>query len=275
VTIPVLQDCAIGSCPQVYSASYPGSGAELFRAVIEAISGLTSSEVYSKNKNLNQHFLIKTHGPLLEHWANKLEVEPKQAVYLIRNPLWSLPSYFNFEYEQKNKLPDHSAQAPEEKWLEWRDKNFSTKFKQWQEHVDYWASHKEPDDMFIISYEDLTAYETGPLWTHRVGRFLESKTGVSMAQANRVGCLWNTVVKGGKSKKRGTKTYTPNFSAEQLDEMERVLQELQQEHGRKFQTLQETLEGYIKSVQERRQNNVKPETNHNGTVRSAPPRSSR
>lgn len=250
----MLQPCKNGTCPQTYAASYPGSGAELFRALIEAISGYTASEVYKK-KNLNQHFLVKTHGPMLEAFANKLTVEPDQAIYLIRNPLWSLPSFFNFEHEQKNNLQDHSVQAPEEKWLAWRDKHFAAKHQQWHDHVEYWADHMRPEDSFVIPYEGLTSDATGPLWTHQVGQFLEKRTGVPMANATRIGCIWKTVVKGGKSKKRGAKTYVPNFSETHLGEMLRALQELKLLHSGKFPVLGEILQEYIAATNERLKRN--------------------
>lgn len=253
--IPELRLCNNPCSEVTYSGSYPGSGAELFRAVVEAISGYQSTEVYKKRNSENdeRYFLVKTHGPLMEAFVQSAPlVEPKQAIYLIRNPLWSIPSFFNWQYERRNQLKDHSAQAPHEKWLEWRSHNWAREFRSWRHHVDHWATQWDATHLFVLPYEGLTEYGTGPLWTYRVAQFLETRAGLAMEAPDRIGCLWKAVVKGGKSKKRGKKTYTPDFTVDQLKVMEVAMEELRQKHGSKFPVLDKILQGYIQETRLRR-----------------------
>ena len=44
-----------------------------------------------------------------------------RAFVIIRNPMKSIPSFFNHIYEMRNHLPVHSERAPVEEWVKWRN----------------------------------------------------------------------------------------------------------------------------------------------------------
>ena len=107
--IPELRLCNNPCSEVTYSGSYPGSGAELFRAVVEAISGYQSTEVYKKRNSENdeRYFLVKTHGPLMEAFVQSAPlVEPKQAK-LFPYTHWCVPASFisiNFRVFKRKEL---------------------------------------------------------------------------------------------------------------------------------------------------------------------------
>lgn len=83
---------------------------------------------------------------------NLIEVEPthdagrlvdwdgdiNRAFMVIRNPLSSIPSYFNHIYEMKMHLPVHSQRAPVDDWIAWRDKMLDIEIPTFRDFVRYW-----------------------------------------------------------------------------------------------------------------------------------------
>lgn len=47
----------------------------------------------------------------------------------------ALPSYHNFEYEQRDNLPNHSTRASLEAWEQWRDGTYREQLGNWERLV--------------------------------------------------------------------------------------------------------------------------------------------
>ncbi len=115
---------------------------------------------------------------------------------LIRNPLYSIPSYFNFLYEYKNGLPGHSTRAPLHEWIVWRDANFDNQLEVWRRHAEYWMdTYSRGPNRLIIQYERLISDDYGPDMAIQIGQFLNRSDGVKSKHLNEIPCIWHTIVK--------------------------------------------------------------------------------
>jgi len=107
----------------VFQASFPGSGSEMNRMLVGAVSGVRSASQYKdkispiagrykSEEQLYNFLIVKTHWPSLG--AKPIE-SFNRAIVLIRDPLDAMPSYINWMYEnQERKEDNHSIQAPVE-----------------------------------------------------------------------------------------------------------------------------------------------------------------
>jgi len=107
----------------VFQASFPGSGSEMNRMLVGAVSGIRSASQYKdklspiagrykSEEQLYNFLIVKTHWPSLG--AKPIE-SFNRAIVLIRDPLDAMPSYLNWMYEnQERKEENHSIQAPVE-----------------------------------------------------------------------------------------------------------------------------------------------------------------
>lgn len=79
-----------------FKAFYPGSGTKMTWKLIEASTGFVTGDDF--HLNTQTHVIsIKTHYPHIEGNAGLLDRDKvHRAILLIRNPLHSIPSYFNF-----------------------------------------------------------------------------------------------------------------------------------------------------------------------------------
>ena len=164
----------------VWVASFPGSGAEMFRTLIEALTGgLPAWSVYIKdnpvgNTTCSQAHAAtcKTHWPVLDfrpvvfpsednnyssERANRNEAKDEfldgassantgrdeyhsQAIVLLRNPVSGFPSRFNHQWELKHNVGFHVRQAPERAWNNFIKRNFHHQKKAFSEFVATWAN---------------------------------------------------------------------------------------------------------------------------------------
>ena len=99
--------------------AYPGSGAKMTWQLIEAMTGIVTGDDFNLNGHKNI-VSIKTYYPSNEGRPMEGADDILRAILLIRNPLHSIPSYFNFLYEYQNNLPGHSTKAPLEEWVKVR-----------------------------------------------------------------------------------------------------------------------------------------------------------
>jgi len=214
---------------------YPGSGSEMLRVLVKAITGLGGDEIYTGSRCFNSTATCKTHYPKvpvprLPHKSTHLFIN--RTVILIRNPKAALASYFNYLWERKNLKVSHLVQAPEEAWNEWRDKEST-----WEGFSDYWAgliqSWKKQTDYeiaFYLPYERLTNNETGPRLLSRLGAELR-RNGVRVAPEEDIPCLWNKALNGRKASKgtkRAAHKYIPSYTTQQQAFMLRALDNLRQ-----------------------------------------------
>jgi len=149
----------------IWVASFPGSGAEMFRKLIEALTGgLPAWSVYTKD-NPNQTLsclevhaaTCKTHWPVLsfkpisfpnqtkttqQHDNNGVDETSfhSQAIVLLRNPLSAYPSRFNHQWELKHNVGYHVRQAPERAWNNFAKRNFPHQQESYAQFVSTWAN---------------------------------------------------------------------------------------------------------------------------------------
>lgn len=229
-----------------FVANYPGSGSELTMNLIESLTGIKTIAHGGRcdpPETPYDYVALKTHYP----WHCRKEGEWEhgalsRAVVLIRNPISAIPSKANRVHEETQNTKAHSAQAPKQFWITWRDRKFATELSRWEELIHYWFQQYTPENRLFIPYEHLVS---GPEATQELGRFFNV--------SHNIDCIWQGVVVGDKSSRRSNihrkKTYTPEFTLEQYDSILDVLGRLskryeQESFGGSFQE-------YAKAVEEK------------------------
>ncbi len=181
----------------IFQASFPGSGSEMMRDLIEAITGYKTNESHRRNDVVS----VKTYYPY-----RKLDLSPgflnrdmKRVILLIRYPLNAISSNFAHMYWAENNLAPHSMQPPKEAWEKWRDENFIHEIDAWIDHFMFWITAAKPTNRIIVSYEAMYHSEKGPKQAMRLAFFIKgsSANGVEIdpAPAFTIPCLWFRAVK--------------------------------------------------------------------------------
>jgi hypothetical protein len=104
-----------------YAASYPGCGARMTWNLVEALTGLETGDDWNNNGRGDKVVTVKTHYPQSNGILPEFDDRIHRAFLVVRNPMQSIPSFFNHIYEMRNHLPVHSERAPVEEWIKWRD----------------------------------------------------------------------------------------------------------------------------------------------------------
>ena len=194
-------------------ASYPGSGAKMTWKLVEALTGLlTGDEHITHLRSIGREVVpwdrfvtVKAHYP---HKMGDPTIGPEtatssreqrlffHAILLMRNPADALPGFHNFIYEQENQLENHSTRAPLEEWMRWRDANFAEEVQAYERHITYWMEqYPTTNDLLVLSYEEMTADESGPLSTNALADFLREADGVEPVEGTDVDCAWTKIIK--------------------------------------------------------------------------------
>jgi hypothetical protein len=181
----------------VWIPGYPGSGSEMLRQLLEAMTVLpadvpesnvtwvTAGNAYDDYPGNDQistclHAVTcKTHWPafpiphpyqfrkerLHQKFTSPGHVEP--AILLLRHPLLAIPSYYNFRHETVNftkgdTLISHFRQAPQQDWEKWRDERLDRQLQNWKRVIETWFNHADkksspPNLRFQVHY--VIAYE--------------------------------------------------------------------------------------------------------------------
>lgn len=220
--------------------SYPGSGSELFRDLVQTLTGLPAVDITRDGYDAcvgsagHRPATCKSHWPLFPQKAPRLS-QPyfqRTAFLLLRNPAASLPSWFNYMHEHHIGAVHHTVQAPETEWLAWRDNNFDAQLAEWKKLLRKW--HRGPFELMPVAYERLVNETTGPALLQTVSMNFQ-RTGIptSIAMSNVDGnmdedivCLWRKVVQQRPVKKRQGHSYRPSFTAKQQTTMLQVLDSL-------------------------------------------------
>lgn len=249
-----------------FTASYPGSGAKMTWKLIEGITGLVTGDDFQLNGHENI-VSIKTHYPSSEGRPLPGADSIPRAILLIRNPLYSIPSYFNFVYEFQNNLPGHSQRAPLNEWISWRNENFDQQLQVWQKHTEYWMDTYRHPNRIVVSYEDLTDDERGAEMALKITEFLRLSDGVRSRPDEDIPCIWHTIVKYKDLKpkvdgdgqpvldqqsKRGGPKYIAPYTPAQLKAMMNMLTNLLERY-RKDNGINSVLVSYIDEVARRAQ----------------------
>jgi hypothetical protein len=104
-----------------YAASYPGCGARMTWNLVEALTGLETGDDWNNNGRGEEVVTVKTHYPQSNGILPEFDDKIGRVFVMIRNPMKSIPSFFNHIYEMRNHLPVHSERAPVDEWTKWRD----------------------------------------------------------------------------------------------------------------------------------------------------------
>lgn len=225
----------------IYSPGYPGSGSEMFRELILALTGReASTEFYDLAPRCEPHApTCKTH-----HTSPKISNFPETGMHpriflLLRNPRKALPSFVNYEYEGTLNLTHHKEQAPEPIWNLWRDQFFDSHIRLWGDLILEWSRAFEV--AAFLSYEEMTKEPTGPLLLHKVAKELQA---AHSSVSTDVDCLWHRVVMEKGANKRSARQYNPGFTKAQQTMMIEILESVK----RAVPSLATTMEDYILDV---------------------------
>jgi len=212
----------------IIQASYPGSGSQMMRDLIEAITGIRTAESRRRNDVVS----VKTLYPY-----RTLDVAPgffnrdmTRMIILVRYPLNAIASNFAHIYWLENNIPPHSMQPPKEAWEKWRDENFLNEINAWVDHFMYWINAFKPVNRIIVSYESMYHAEKGPKQALRLALFIKGSHGnavsVDPAPAFTIPCLWFRAVRLNDQANvdayqanmfHGNMNYVAQYTTEQLE----------------------------------------------------------
>ena len=212
----------------MFQASYPGSGSDMLRNLLEAITGIKTTET----KHRNDVLAVKTLYPYrsFDLHPTLLNRDMKKMILLLRYPLHAISSNFNHIYWRHHNLQAHSVQPRKEVWVAWRDEHFVSEIDAWVELIEYWMGKFEAPNRLIISYESLTGKETGEQDAARLSIFIRSvynEGTLNPAPAFTLPCLWFRAVRvydqknidmfQENSNHEGRRRYRPTFTTLQLE----------------------------------------------------------
>lgn len=178
-----------------YAASYPGCGARMTWNLVEALTGLLTGDDWNNNGRGSNVVTVKTHYPQSNGILVDFDTQIQRAFIVIRNPMNSIPSFFNHIYEMRNHLPVHSERAPLEEWIKWRNVYLDTEIEEYEKFIIYWMDRYTPENRLLITYEGLTDDVIGAEVTKGLSLFLGQAKGVTTIHPDSVPCIWRAVVK--------------------------------------------------------------------------------
>ena len=169
-----------------------------------------------------------------------------RAIVLIRNPIYALPSHYNYLYEKEHDLPNHTTQAPAEDWIRWRDEHFEEELLKWRDHLIHWMTEYRSDDRLVISYERLINAKMGPIETTRIANFLGRTEGVEVVSPASIPCVWDRVV---------------NYERVDIDEEGKIIQNNTEAEVRKLRPKSDFFHLYNENGEEQRKLDRKMDSN--------------
>ena len=205
--------------PTTWIASYPGSGATVTRQLLEATTGYIADDYHAPTRCLKHNVITcKTHWPFLQYNFTYPQSQTP-SMLLFRNPLWAIPSYYNWLWERDHHVAYHTQQASVGDWILWRDAHFSENLDGWKSYFQAWTKVDQ-----YICYEDLFQSEnTGP---HVLTNVLQVLSNITQQRwNNNTACLWRSVVLDQHKAKR-PKHYRPRFTREQLEQLEQAVRDV-------------------------------------------------
>ena len=236
----------------IWVASFPGSGAEMFRQVIETITygvykgwSIYDDDVEPSSTHTHTHnattchslhaATCKTHWPVLPQHSPTSEPLYKQqyasqVIVLLRNPRTAFASRLNHLWELRNHVAFHSQQAPEKAWNRWIARNFQQQIAKYKLLIQTWAQHPHYNVSLYLPYEGLTDPKTGPQWTQQVGQLLQQQQHQHdvqvVANASQIPCLWRLAVLEQPRVKRQGHSYSPGYTTHQKQALLQMMDEL-------------------------------------------------
>jgi len=163
--------------------------------LVEALTGLETGDDWNNNGRGNEVVTVKTHYPQSNGILVEFDAEIQRGFIVIRNPMKSIPSFFNHIYEMRNHLPVHSERAPLEEWVKWRNAYLDTEIAEYKKFICYWMDRYSAENRLLMTYEGLTDDLIGPEVAKSLNEFLGQVPGVNPIHADGVACVWRAVVK--------------------------------------------------------------------------------
>jgi len=163
--------------------------------LVEALTGLETGDDWNNNGRGSEVVTVKTHYPQSNGILPDFDDRIHRAFIVIRNPLESIPSFFNHIYEMRNHLPVHSERAPVEEWVKWRNAYVDIEIAEYKKFVFYWMDRYTPENRHLLTYEGLTDDLIGAEVTKGLNEFLGQVEGVDPIDQDSVACVWKAVVK--------------------------------------------------------------------------------
>lgn len=238
----------------IWVPSYPGSGSEMLRELVQASTGLFAGDFYN-HECWENAATCKTHWPTLQIENPEEPREQVKRMYhryvaLVRNPMNALPSYFNYVWEYNNGLRDHSIQGDEQEWRIYRDSRIVDQLDAWKQLFIAWD--QQPYELaFYLPFEQLIDSVQGPKMLRRLVDEFRS-AGFEVAPDEDISCLWYRVVKEGEVKQgkystKRTHKYMPGYTKEQKQMILNVLDEVKTLFSNRTE-LVELMDEYIADV---------------------------
>jgi hypothetical protein len=238
----------------MWVASFPGSGAELFRELVSTITGQRTVDGAFKGK-CHDVVTCKTHWPVMN--ARNRFQNPVPAgnyshgmILLVRNPSHALPSWYNQIWESSVGADFHSRQAPNRSWKRWSRRSggvnlLAERMQQWKDMLEYWLEHANYRVELIVPYEQLINESTGPNLLHQVGHVLDLEM---IPVSPDISCLWKYTVQEKKEMKRNNHSYEPSYTSEQQHQLLAVLTDVMERFSY-LDDLVQVLKGYAWDIQ--------------------------
>jgi len=242
--------------------AYPGSGSEMMRSVVRAVTGgQGAGEIYGGDGGCHESGVVtcKTHWPYTRGMKTiKEPIEMKDQfhsryVLLVRNPMNALPSHFNYKFEDQSGLKSHTEQAPEQRWIQWRDRKFQRELDDWKNHLVQWkkkAYNNYYERSMILVYEDLIDYTKGPKEIIRLTAEMKRVGVTGMTPAIGIPCLWYDVVKRKKKETKRAHSYVPGYTEEQKNAFLQTLRDLKDNELSDDSQIVTILDNYIQDIQQ-------------------------
>jgi len=136
-------------------ASYPGSGKRFSWTVIEGLTNHRAGDDHNFSGLYEVSLHLKTSYPHKDgtwSWGDRMD----QAIVLMRNPRWALPSYhtmrFELDYstnwgESYLRIPFVYTMRPAVAlWETWRDENFEAELQSYVDFINFWMQGGAGDD---------------------------------------------------------------------------------------------------------------------------------
>mmetsp|Transcript_13856 Transcript_13856/g.23636 ORF Transcript_13856/g.23636 Transcript_13856/m.23636 type:complete len:376 (-) Transcript_13856:204-1331(-) len=254
----------------VWQASYPGSGARMTWALVQALTGIVTTSdkaIFENNlRGYENSVTVKTHYPTMNkvRFGKKLDGLFDRAIVILRNPRDAIPSWFNWEWERLHHEPTHTKRGPQMGWGLYRHGGLIGSFNEgldalsqiemFENFVDYWmTSYPDRSKLLVVSYEEITDESLGPQVTEAIANFLGEEKGVKPITSESIPCVWENIVNYKKhveihdanSLRKGPKIRP--YTKEMLDGMLATLQRLRIKYD-KDEDLVRILDGYIYEV---------------------------
>ena len=236
----VLQEKSV---TPAFLASYPGSGAKLTWQLIEAITGLFTSDDIDSSGRIGKGVAVavKTHYPSQQAPPTIMENTSLRAIQktilLIRNPMNAFPALHRFIYfsDEANAKKSADERPPTKAWIKWRNDSMMSQVEQWDKHTRFWLETFRMENLHLLPFEYLKSPERGSEELQKMGTFLGRDDEIiasSLVGPDTFCCLWEKMIRHDDDQTTHGSALDRTIS-QGIDEEERVMmgENLQTKHN--------------------------------------------